>query len=77
MTLKKLRESKKIKQKIIVEKLNLSVGCVCNWEKGKRQPQIEQIPKLAEVLNCTIEEVVLALIEAQKQNLHKRGLNRE
>lgn len=67
MTLKRLRKINNVKQKYIAEVLNVSRIAIGNYESGIRQPKIEQLPKLATVLNCSIEELVLALIETKEQ----------
>lgn len=67
MNLKDLRMLNKCKQLQIVNKMNISKGCISLWENGKRQPKIEQLPKLAEILNCSITEIVYALIETKKE----------
>lgn len=68
MTLKNLRIVNKIKQVEVAKELNLSRIAIANYEKGSRTPSIEMLPKLAEILNCSIEELVLAIIETKKQS---------
>ena len=65
MLLKILKE-KQIRQSELATKLNISQSAVSQWCTGG-QPKLEQLPKLAEVLGCSIEEIVLALIETKKQ----------
>ena len=69
MTLKNLRIVNKIKQVEVAKELNLSRIAIANYEKGSRTPSIEMLPKLAEILNCSIEELVLAIIETKKQSV--------
>ena len=66
MTLKRLRILQNVKQKDMLKTLNVSSGCLSQWESGKRQPSIEIIPQLAKILNCSIEELVLAIIETKR-----------
>lgn len=68
MNFKQLRKLNTTKQKTVASALEVSRVSVANYESGKRQPSIEQLPKIAEVLNCSIEEVVLALIETKNQS---------
>lgn len=68
MTLKNLRKVSNIKQLTVAKKLNITRVAVANYEKGSRTPSIEMLPKLAEILNCSIEELVLAIIETKKQS---------
>jgi len=67
MNIKLLRENRKLSQKEVYLNLNLNQNTYSQYETGKRQPKIEQLPKLAEILDCSIEELVLALIETKKQ----------
>lgn len=57
----------KISNTKIAKKLSVTSQCVSQWFSGKRQPSIEMLPELAKALNCTIEQVVYALIQT-KQN---------
>ena len=67
MTLKTLRLNKSISQKEVFVNLGLKQNTYSQYETGKRQPAIDQIPKLAEALDCSVEELVNALIETKKQ----------
>lgn len=64
---KQLRKRQNVKQLDVKNCLIVSSACISQWESGKRQPKIEQLPRIAEVLNCTIEQVVLSLIETKNQ----------
>ncbi len=72
MNIKQLRITQNVKQIKLVRELKVSVGCISQWENGKRTPKIEQLPKLAKVLNCSIETLVNALIETKQ---HKEQRN--
>lgn len=61
------------KQRELANILGVTQQAVSSWVSGRCQPPIKKIPKLAKVLNCSVEEVVFALIEAQEQSLHKKG----
>lgn len=58
MTIRNLRKAKKVSQFEIAQKLNLSQAAVSMYETGERIPNIRLIPKLAEILQCSIEEIV-------------------
>ena len=66
MTISQIRTNANLKQINVSIKLGVKVNTVCQWEKGSRSPKIEQLPKLAKVLNCSIEELVYALIETKE-----------
>lgn len=68
MTLKSLRKIKKIKQKEFAKELNMNRVSIGYYEKGIRSPKIDQLPIMAKLLNCSIEELVFAIIETQRQS---------
>lgn len=59
-------KEKQITQKHLAEKLNITQSAISQWNYS--YPKLDLIPKIAEVLNCSIEEVVLALIETKNQS---------
>lgn len=56
--LKCLRIEKNLTQKELANLLNVSQNAIYNWENGKRQPKIEQIQKIANVLEVQINELL-------------------
>lgn len=67
MTVRDIRKEKKITQQYLANKLFVSQKLVSGWETGNREPSVLIIPKLAKILNCSIEELVLAIIETKKE----------
>ncbi len=55
MNLKLIREELGISQKELAEKLNVSPTNIYNYEKGRTQPSIEWIIKIADALNVTTD----------------------
>ena len=47
-----------LSQKELADKLHVSQQSISQWEKGLREPSIEMLKKLAEIFNCTIDELV-------------------
>ena len=72
-TLKQIRMEKNIQQKAIVCQLNIKQNTYSQYENGIRQPAIEQLPKLAKILNCSIDEIVMSLIAAKQQYATKNS----
>lgn len=66
MTICELRKNKNLTQYEIATKCFIAQNSYSQWESGKRQPSIEQLPKIAEILHCSIEDLVLALIETKQ-----------
>lgn len=55
--LKELR-GRKFTQKELAEKINVSKDCIYNWEKGRSEPSIDDLIRLANVLCVTIDYLV-------------------
>lgn len=58
MRLKELRNEKKISQYKLADDLNLNVMTYNGWEKGKVEPNIENLKKLADYFNISIDYLV-------------------
>ena len=58
MKIKKLRISQNISQKDMSKILGISQSALCMYESGQRKPSIELLPKIAKVLNCTVDELL-------------------
>ena len=60
MTLKELRQESGKTCAEVAEELGVTVRAVYNYEKGIREINLSQIPKLSKLYDCTIEEIVNA-----------------
>ena len=56
--LRTIRRSKNISQKELARKLGVTQGAISCWECGRWYPSLEMLRKLAQVFNCTIDELV-------------------
>ena len=56
--LKDLRKEKDIGQEVLAKELNISVKTVSHWETGYTEPSIEQLIKLADYFEISIDELV-------------------
>lgn len=56
--IKDARLSKHISQKDMAERLGLSVSTYSNYENNYREPKLETIEKICEILGITIEELM-------------------
>lgn len=52
------REKKRLTQKELGEKLGVVGNTIYCYEKGRRQPDIQTLKKLAEILNCKINDLI-------------------
>lgn len=62
MTLKHFRQLKDYTQASLAKKLSVDQTTISKYEKGLITPSIEQLPTIAKILNCSIEELVYAII---------------
>lgn len=58
MKLKEFRESKKLTQSDIAEKLDISRTSISMWETGESLPRADKLLQLAEILGCTVDELL-------------------
>lgn len=55
LKLRELREEKKIKQKDLAEIMNVSPNTVSYWEQGKREPNFDDLKKLADIFDVSLD----------------------
>lgn len=41
----------------VAEAMGCSINAVALWERGESLPTVDRLPKLAEVLGCTVDEL--------------------
>lgn len=56
--IKELREGEGLTQKALAEKLNTTNSTVCDWEKGRTQPDLEMLAKLARLFEVSTDYLV-------------------
>lgn len=54
----KKRLSIGISQRDLAEKVGVTDSAVCQYETGKRSPSIETLKKIAEVLGCSVDDLI-------------------
>lgn len=58
LALRKYRTKKGYTQKQIAEILEVVPSCVAQWESGVRKPDLVMLKKLAELLECTADDLL-------------------
>lgn len=56
--LKQLRLRRGMKQEKLAERMQVTRQTVSGWETGRRQPDLDTLKKLAEVLNADVNELI-------------------
>lgn len=55
---KTARERSGLTQQDVATAMGLDQSTVSLWESGKTQPRAKLLPKLASLLNCTVDELL-------------------
>lgn len=66
MSICEAREKQSLTQCDLAKRMGVTQGAVSQWEKGTVKPRADLLPKLAEVLDCTIDELLRT--EPKKEN---------
>ena len=64
--IRSLRKEKGMTQSDLAEKMNVTDKAVSKWERNLSCPDVNSIPKLAEILGTTVEELLNA--QGKKEN---------
>lgn len=56
--LRELRETKGLLQRELAELVGMSQSTVARWEAGDREPTLQTLPQLADVLGTSIDDLV-------------------
>ena len=63
-----LRKEKGMTQNDLAEKMNVTDKAVSKWERDLSCPDVNSIPKLAEILGTTVEELLNAQAKREEKN---------
>lgn len=58
MNIKILREEKGLRQEDIAKQLNINRSTVAKWETSNVLPRADKLIKLADILGCTVDELL-------------------
>lgn len=64
MKIRELREAKGLRQNQLAESMGEIPSVICNWEKEVALPKTRQLPRLAQVLECSIDELFVPIEDA-------------
>ncbi len=57
MRIRELREAARMTQQTLGDRMGVMVTAVCNWESEVALPRSRQLPQLAHVLGCSINDL--------------------
>lgn len=72
--LKQLRIQRNLKQEELAEKLHVTRQTVSGWETGRRQPDLDMLKKLAEVLDIDMQELIYGVKPSAYPRFQRRYL---
>lgn len=58
ISIRDIRQAQNLTQKDIAEKLKVTPNAVSQWENGVRNPSLENVKHLAELLHCTTDDIL-------------------
>ena len=56
-SIKMLRKRRKLSQQKLADALDVCQQAVAKWENGSAMPRADLLPKLADLLGCSIDEL--------------------
>lgn len=57
-SLREIRKARKMTQKDVYTRLQVSPNCYASWEQGRTQPDIENIIRLCKLFNVTADHLL-------------------
>ena len=67
MNISEAREKRSLTQTDVAKYLGVTQGAVSQWENGMAMPRVELLPKLAELLGCTVDELLRPQAEEKEK----------
>ena len=61
MRIKELREAASLQQRQVAERMGVFQSAVSNWETEVALPKARQLPLLAQVLGCSIDDLFVSM----------------
>ena len=58
MEIKRLREAAGLRQYELAERMGVKQASVSAWESGQAMPSAANLVKLADILDCTVDELL-------------------
>lgn len=58
LKLRELRERKRLSQRDVAAKVNVTPGAVAKWELGYTMPTLENLMALVNLLECTTDQLL-------------------
>lgn len=56
--IRRLREAQGFSQLEFAMALGVTQGAVSHWENGRRKPDIDDLVRIAQLLNCKVDDLI-------------------
>ena len=56
--IRRLREAQGFSQLEFAMALGVTPGAVSHWENGRRKPDIDDLVRIAQLLNCKVDDLI-------------------
>ena len=56
--IRNLRTQKELLQRDLAKMLNTSNSTICDWEKGRCEPNVNDLVKMSEIFNCSVDYLI-------------------
>jgi transcriptional regulator with XRE-family HTH domain len=70
--LQRLRKLRNMKQEELAQRINVSRQTISGWETGRRQPDLDTLKKLAEVLEVDIHELIYGSMQGEYPKFQRK-----
>lgn len=75
LKLKEIRQEKGLYQKDIAEILHKTITCICDWERGRTEPSLQDLNQMADYLEVSTDYLLgrtndVGLVEVQRELSH-------
>ena len=65
--LRTLREAAGLTKPAMAEAMSVALGVVYHWEDGRAWPTIDKLPRMAELLGVSLDDLVASLILTRRR----------
>lgn len=75
LKLKEIRQEKGLYQKDIAQILNKTITCICDWERGRTEPSLQDLTQIADYFQVSTDYLLgrtndVGLVEVQNELTH-------
>lgn len=73
LNVKYLRKTRKIEREDLAAHFNIHLSSVSHWERGKHLPKVEDVVRLAEYFNVSVDDLLLKNLEQDSSMVKEKS----